>query len=167
MIERLAIFLLLGSVAVIAYYVLRALHVRRMQPAAGAGRPALLYFRSDSCAVCPAQGRVVDQLAAQWDGRLRVERVDAERDPATAARFSVFTLPTTVLVDGDGWVRQVNYGLADVRKLGRQVAALVERPPTADDRPPQEDAEVGLEVSPQRLSAVGRRRSNLLHKELS
>jgi hypothetical protein len=63
-------------------------------------------------------------LAAQWEGRLRIEHIDAEREPGMAARFSVFTLPTTILIDGDGHVRQVNYGLADARKLGRQLEGI-------------------------------------------
>ena len=98
MLERLALVLVLAAAGVAAYALLRQLHMRRMQPAAAAGRPMLLYFRSDTCAVCPTQGRYVDQLAAQW-GDLTIERVDAERDPDTAAHYRVFTLPTTVLLD--------------------------------------------------------------------
>ena len=124
MIERLALVLVLTAAAVGAYYLFRQLHMRRMEPAPVTGRPTLLYFRSDSCAVCPTQGRFVDQLAAQWDGRVAVQRVDAERDPDTAARYRVMTLPTTVLVDADGRVRHVNYGLTDAQKLGRQLASL-------------------------------------------
>jgi thioredoxin 1 len=124
-IERLALVLALSVVAVVAYYALRHAHMRRIQPAVGsAGLPALLYFKGDSCAACPAQGRVVDQLAAQWADRLRVERIDAERNPETAAGYSVFTLPTTILVGGDGRVRHVNYGLTDARKLARQLESL-------------------------------------------
>lgn len=128
MIERLALVVFLTVAAAGAYHALRALHVRRMRPsAAGEGVPALLYFRSDSCAVCPTQGRFVDQLATQWDDRVRVEWVDAERDPETASRYNVFTLPTTIWIDGDGRVRQVNYGLTDAGKLGRQAAELLEQ----------------------------------------
>jgi thioredoxin-like negative regulator of GroEL len=68
---------------------------------------------------------VVDGLAAQWDGRLRIERIDAERQPEEAARYAVFSLPTTVLVDGDGRVRHVNYGLADASKLQRQLVDVL------------------------------------------
>ena len=124
MLERLALILVLTAAAVVAYRLVRLVHMRRMAPAPVAGRPTLLYFRADHCAVCPTQSRYVDQLAAQWDGH--IERIDAERDPATAARYRVFTLPTTVLIDGGGQVRHVNYGLTDAHKLGRQVADLTQ-----------------------------------------
>jgi thioredoxin-like negative regulator of GroEL len=125
-IERLAVLLVLSLAAAGAYYALRALHTSRIQPHTPEGDlPALLYFRGDSCTVCPAQGRAIDQLAAEWAGRLRVERIDAEREPGTAARYGVFTLPTTIWLDGRGHVRQINYGLARADKLSRQLAALV------------------------------------------
>ena len=62
---------------------------------------------------------------AQWSD-VTIERIDATRDPETAARYRVFSLPTTVLVDGRGQVRHVNYGLTDAHKLGRQLAQLVD-----------------------------------------
>jgi thiol-disulfide isomerase/thioredoxin len=140
MIERLALILSLSLAAALAYYALRYLHARRIESAVpDGGTPTLFYFRGETCAVCPTQGRIVDQLASQWDSRLRVERIDAERDPEVAARYSVFTLPTTVLVGADGRVRQVNYGLADGQKLGQQVAGLLAgtttnyRPQTTED----------------------------------
>jgi thioredoxin 1 len=169
MFERVALVVALSIAAFAIFYTLRFLHLRRMPPAVeGAGTPALLYFRSDSCAACPAQGRIIDELAAQWPGRLRVERVDAARDPETAARYSVFTLPTTVLIDGDGRVRQVNYGLTDANKLGRQLADLWQ-PATGErqstDIKPQ-PADQRLETGEPdrqtlRLSSVVRRLSSL------
>lgn len=151
MIERLALVLILVVTAVAVYYALRLWHMRRMQPVVVAERPTLLYFCSDTCAVCPAQGRIVDQVAARWDGRLRVERVNAEQEPETAARYRVFTVPTTILIDGRGRVRQVNYGLTDAHKLGRQLDALGEW--AVDDEQPA----IGDDTSYRGLSSVVRR----------
>lgn len=131
MVERLALVTLFMVAAVVGFYVLRLAHIRRIDqvrhtaPAAGTtGRPTLLYFRSDTCAVCPTQSRYIDQLAAVWGDRIAIEQVDATTDPDTAGRYQVFTLPTTVVLDGLGRVQQVNYGLADDRKLARQLAGL-------------------------------------------
>lgn len=127
MIERLAVVLLLSLAVAAAYYLLRSAHVRRMRPAAmDTGHPVLLYFCSETCGVCPTQGRIIEQVAGRWDGRLRVETIDVLGDPDTAARYGVFSLPTTILIDGGGRVRQINYGLADAPKLGRQLSALLE-----------------------------------------
>ena len=156
MIERLALLLALGLAAAGAYHLLRQLHVRRMVAAPAAGRPALLYFHADHCPACPAQGRYVDQTAAQWGERLLVQRIDAAADPETAARYRVFTLPTTVLVDGGGQVCAVNYGLTDAHKLGRQVAGMVERAPTAAGRPRKDD---GRQTTARRPLLVAGRRS--------
>lgn len=138
MIERVALLLILSLAAMIACYLLRAIHMRRIRAFAphptAADTPALLYFRADSCAVCPAQGRIIDQLGAHWHGHVRMEIIDAEREPETAACYHVFTLPTTILHDADGRVRQVNYGLTDERKLNRQLTELTGGHP-ADSEP--------------------------------
>lgn len=151
MIERLALVLVLALIGYGVFYLFRMSQMRRMsnvhQTAApvmverapalqGHGTPTLLYFRADSCAVCPTQSRHLDQLASMWDGPLTIEKIDAERDPETAGRYGVISLPTTVLVDPQGQVRQINYGLTDARKLSRQLAAVVgmdDRQQTAND----------------------------------
>ncbi len=129
MIERLALVLLLVGAAVAAYYLFRMAHIRRMRPAAPAGLPTLLYFRSDTCAVCPTQGRFVNEVAATWDGRLRVQTIDAALETELTSQFQVFTLPTTILLDEQGKVSAVNYGLTDSSKLSRQLHGVAELAP--------------------------------------
>lgn len=161
MVERIVLVILLSVTLASAYYGLRHWHVRRMRPLhASATSPTLLYFRGDHCAVCPTQERAIHQLTAQWEGRLNIERIDAERDAETAARYSVFTLPTTIWLDSKGQVRQINYGLADAGKLERQATELVKKPQTADRRSPAPETPSGIG----RPSAVGGRLTNLTDK---
>ncbi len=129
MLERLLIATALIVVGAGGFLVFRLDHLRRAsritRPAGRpAGKPTLLYFRNDACAPCVAQARYVQQLQAQFGDALVVEKVDADMDEAVAARYGVFTLPTTLIVDRSGQVRHANYGLTDARRLARQVAGL-------------------------------------------
>ena len=99
----------------------RAWRARRL--AAGvtstaSGQPYIIYFTGDSCTVCkthqePALSRLSD---------VRIDKVDAVVDRGLAERFHVYTLPTTVVMGGDGRALHVNYGYASAPKLERQLA---------------------------------------------
>lgn len=129
MIERVLLTLILLLAGIAAYAIFRQVHLRRLgQVWVGetvASEPTILYFRSDSCAVCPTQHRYLDQLRETWHGRFAVEQIDVDIEQETAVKYGVFTLPTTLVVDGTGAVRQINYGLTNTRKLRRQLETLL------------------------------------------
>ncbi|KAA3660041.1 MAG: thioredoxin [Chloroflexi bacterium] len=87
--------------------------------------PTLLYFRSDTCAVCPTQGRYVEEVVKGWNGRLAIQKIDTDTEPETAQRYGVMSLPTTILVDHNGSVQDINYGLTNAHKLNKQVERVV------------------------------------------
>ncbi|MFQ5419088.1 MAG: thioredoxin family protein [Anaerolineae bacterium] len=125
MIERLLIVLALTALGSGAFVALKQVHLRRLGRVAVAdGRPTILYFRSDQCAPCVTQGRYLDKLETEWHGRVAIEKIDTDDEPDKAAQFNVFTLPTTLILDATGQVRQINYGLTDGRKLSMQVASV-------------------------------------------
>jgi thioredoxin-like negative regulator of GroEL len=129
MLDRLLLTGLLIVGGILLFWVLRGWHMRRAGAAHRAvavhGRPALLYFRSDSCAPCVAQWHYVQQVLTQFDGKVAVEKIDADVEHEQAARYGIFTLPTTLIIDGAGIVRHINYGLTDARKLCEQLETVV------------------------------------------
>jgi thioredoxin 1 len=124
MIERLIFTLLLIAVVTAVYYLLKQRHLQQMGAVQTGGLPAILYFGSAGCAACPAQARYLEQVDGEWHGRLVIHKIDAEQEPETASQYRVFTLPTTILVDALGQVREINYGLTNSHKLSKQVASL-------------------------------------------
>jgi thiol-disulfide isomerase/thioredoxin len=124
--ERVLLAVTFAGVAVLIYFYFRALQMRRAsRNTSTASRPAVLYFRADWCAPCATQARFLEQIAQEFGDRLAIEKIDADRQQDQLQRFGVFTLPTTLVVDPYGVVRHANYGLVDVRKLGRQVAGVM------------------------------------------
>ncbi|MDA0243694.1 MAG: thioredoxin family protein [Chloroflexi bacterium] len=127
--ERLLLTLILAATAVALCTALRWWQGRRVQAAVSvaADRPTLLYFRADSCPSCPTQGRFVAEAIAQLGHNPpSVHLVDAEQERETAARYAVFSLPTTIVLDGRGIVRHINNGLTYPHQLVRQLQGAVE-----------------------------------------
>lgn len=88
-------------------------------PSLATGRTAILYFHGDHCGDCVAQERELDDLlGAHPEVAIRADHAPS----ALSARFGVLTVPTTVVLDGAGRPRAVNYGLATRDRLTAQVA---------------------------------------------
>jgi thioredoxin-like negative regulator of GroEL len=131
MIERLLLVLLISALGFLFFALIKRRHMRQISdslgsgPLAAPGQPALLYFRSDSCASCASQSRFVQQVEEKWHGRITIQTIDTEQEMEQAQQYNVFTLPTTLIVDSAGTVRHINYGLADTQKLAQQVESIL------------------------------------------
>jgi thioredoxin 1 len=58
--------------------------------------PALVDFWGDACPACRQISPILEQLASDYAGRVRVLKVHAAENPATAARFGVRAMPTVL-----------------------------------------------------------------------
>lgn len=125
MFERLLIVSLFALVGFATYLIFKQTQLRRLSQVTGDVRmPTLLYFRSDTCAVCPTQARYLQQLAQTWPGRLVIQEIDADIEREKASQYGILTLPTTIIVDGTGAVREINYGLTNAARLTRQLETI-------------------------------------------
>jgi thioredoxin-like negative regulator of GroEL len=61
--------------------------------------PVLLEFVSATCGACGISRPVINQLAAEWKGRVRVCRTEVLANPATANRYQVMSTPTALILD--------------------------------------------------------------------
>ncbi len=63
----------------------------------GADQPVLVDFGADWCAPCKVLGPVIDELAAEYAGKVRVGRVDTDANREVSVRFTVSAIPTVIL----------------------------------------------------------------------
>ncbi len=59
--------------------------------------PALVDFWGPRCGPCKAMEPMIERLAADYHGRLKVAKVNVNQCPRTTMRYSVRSLPTLVL----------------------------------------------------------------------
>ncbi len=98
----------------------------------GGGRlPSILYFTGATCTIChTAQKPALRMLAAGIDTGIEIREVDVAVEPELARRYRVMSLPTTIILDPDGQITDINVGFASSEALrlqlvnaGMQVAA--------------------------------------------
>jgi thiol-disulfide isomerase/thioredoxin len=135
MIERIAITIALIAIGIAVCRVFNTVHLRRARTTASydplllnfnQGVPGLILFTADYCAPCktqqqPAIHRLVEQIG---ENQIQVYMVDVEKNPDTAQRWGVMSLPTTFILDRDGKPRDVNHGVTSTEKLKRQLEAV-------------------------------------------
>ena len=65
------------------------------------GRPVLVDCWAPWCGPCRMIAPVLDQLAAESEGRYRIVKLNVDENPQTASRFQIASIPT-MLIFKDG-----------------------------------------------------------------
>jgi len=61
------------------------------------GMPVLVDFYADWCGPCKTMAPILQQVAAQHEGKLRIIKIDVDKNPAVAQQFKVQSIPTLIL----------------------------------------------------------------------
>lgn len=126
MLDRLVItFVIIGGLGLLwlgwSYYkgrLVRSIQIKKDST----GRPTLLYFAADYCAACKfQQAPIIEKIAANRGDSIVVEKFDVTQHPDVATKYKVLTLPTTVVINADGQVAHINYGVTQESKLELQL----------------------------------------------
>ena len=84
--------------------------------------PVLIDFWAEWCGPCKAIGPSIEQLAAEYDGKAKVYKVDVDREGDLAQRFGIMSIPALLVFKGG---KEVDRMVGAAPKP--QIAALIDR----------------------------------------
>ena len=89
-----------------------------------AKEPVLVDFWATWCGPCRMMAPVIEELAEEYDGKVKIGKLDVDENSDIAARYGVMSIPTIILFK-NGEVFSKSVGLQDKEVLENAIKEML------------------------------------------
>jgi thioredoxin 1 len=87
-------------------------------------QPVLVDFWAEWCGPCKLIAPILEDLATEYDGKMRIVKVDVDESPDVARRYEIMSIPTLVVFQ-DGVAKKRMIGAKGKGQLVQELAEFL------------------------------------------
>src|SRR6516165_7984124 len=89
-------------------------------------RPVVVDFWAPWCGPCRQLGPTIDKIASQFDGKVKVGKLNVDDAPDVASKFGVTSIPRVFIFKGGDKPRKMFVGVTSERELVSSINSVME-----------------------------------------